>query len=88
MLGQLFNATIVYMGIHPNYVGEKCNECSMKHETSSCENKQPLCYYCKGPHHSTDEKCIEYERQEQMKNMMAVYKYTYFEANQILKKML
>lgn len=65
---------------------KKCNKCGNEHETNTCDSENFTCYHCKGPHAATYKKCTEYDRQKQIKNMMAVYKYTYFEANLISKK--
>lgn len=49
----------------------------------SCESK---CHFCKGNHRSNNKKCPEYERQLNIKKLMAFENLTYHDANNMCKK--
>lgn len=64
---------------------KRCRNCGSQHEETECEAKKPICIYCSQNHSAVDRICPEFDRQKRIKEAMAVHKYTYFEANIILK---
>ncbi|XP_050294852.1 uncharacterized protein LOC126735025 [Anthonomus grandis grandis] len=67
---------------------ERCFTCGEEkksdlEEHPSCETK---CFYCKGPHKSTDKSCPEYTRQKNIKELMAFENIPFFDASEIVKK--
>lgn len=67
---------------------EKCFNCAEdshqpQGEDFTCET---CCMYCKNNHRSTDKRCPEYQRQKNIKQLMAFENYTYFEANELCKR--
>ncbi|KAI4455374.1 atp-dependent dna helicase [Holotrichia oblita] len=69
----------------------RCPSCYDKHSLSSCPNKDnPTCHFCEGNHLSTEEGisfnkrvCPESLNQKKIKELMAAYNYSYFEASKL-----
>lgn len=73
---------------------ERCFNCGQEKHMSeqekgedqtlyTCETK---CLFCKGDHRSTNKKCPEYQRQINIKKLMAFENLTYQDANELCKK--
>lgn len=60
----------------------KCAKCGNEHNTSVCSSSiSPCCIFCKGDHISSDHKvCPEYQRQKNIKSVMAIENVSYRDA--------
>ncbi|KAK9876452.1 hypothetical protein WA026_012766 [Henosepilachna vigintioctopunctata] len=65
---------------------KRCNNCGDEHEEENCIRETPQCFYCKKDHKATNRVCNEFANQKLIKEMMAVHKYTYYEASLLIKK--
>ncbi|KAI4465071.1 hypothetical protein MML48_3g00013472 [Holotrichia oblita] len=69
----------------------RCPACSKNHNLSECPNSQsPVCISCRGPHLSTERyiktsqrTCPEFNKQKKIKELMASYNYSFYEASKI-----
>lgn len=59
----------------------RCHKCGESHPDEQACDGPPNCVFCIEPHVATDRSCKEYLRQKKIKECMAFYNMTYFEAN-------
>ena len=71
---------------------EKCFNCAEDcHLKDSLENNDEYpcttkCFYCKNNHKTTSKNCPEYNRQKNIKQLMAFENITFFDANESCRK--
>src|SRR5699024_8540957 len=68
----------------------RCPRCLEEHELKDCTNKEvlPVCLHCKGAHLSNEQDrsfrdriCPEFQRQQQIRQLMSVHNVSYYEAS-------
>ncbi|KAL3280510.1 hypothetical protein HHI36_024326 [Cryptolaemus montrouzieri] len=55
------------------------------HEDEKPCDSSPCCIYCKNEHYATDRQCSEYKRQMKIREVLAYYNVSFYEANQACK---
>lgn len=64
----------------------RCYKCGDTHDDESVCDSEPTCLYCGLDHYATDRSCKEYHRQKKIREIMAYYNLSFFEANKSCKK--
>ena len=73
---------------------QRCPACAQEHSISNCSDKDhPSCIFCKGNHFSSEagtpvsnRTCVEFLKQKKIKEIMAVYNLSNFEAVQLISE--
>lgn len=61
---------------------ERCKKCGEEHGLEECNMNEPVCILCKGNHLATEKsKCLEFDRQRNIKRTMVVENMSYVEAS-------